>query len=451
MPALTPGAWLQLLEGRLANQQKAERLYCNAYDGHRHGRYATQKWFDAFGAIFGPFSDNWMQIVVDAAAERLKVVGFRFGPERDDEAAWKELWQPNNLDVESRIVHTEAIKVGLAFTLTDPTPDGPVITGETASEVAVATSPTNRRIRLAAIKRWWDQNDEYARANLYLPDSVIKYRSQNKLKNGLAMGGRVDWGEGQMETNPLGEVPVVPFFNRPGMTYGGRSDLDTAIPLQDAIDKVVQDLLVTSEFQAFPQRAIMGWEPPTGEDGKVLPGVDLKMAASRVWTFKDDNVKLQELAAANLGNYAPVIEMLVQHLSAQTRTPPHYLVATMANVSGDALKTAEAGLVFRCWDKIEAFSDPWEDTMRLGFKALRDQKANATDAETLWKDPENKSEAERIDATTKLVSIGVPLEVALERAGYSAKEIAHMKTFDGFGVPPRLSPALTGANGAGGA
>jgi hypothetical protein len=39
--------------------------------------------------------------------------------------------------------------------------------------------------------------------------------------------------------------------------------------------------------------------------------------------------------------------MLVLHLAAQTRTPPHYLLAKMANLAGDALLVAERGLGFK--------------------------------------------------------------------------------------------------------
>lgn len=453
MPALTPGAWLQLLERRLSDQQRLVRRYERYYDGDQRREFGTAKWEEAFGHLFGPLADNWMQIIVDAASERLKVVGFRFGDEQDDADAWKQIWQPNNLDAESRVIHTEAIKCGVSYALVDPNnPDGdfPLVTGEHPSEVIVACSPMNRRLRLAALKKWWDEVDGYTYANLFLPQSVIKYRSQSKSKRPPTSA--VNWSEGKVEHNPLGVVPVVPFFNRPGMTYGGRSDLDVAIPLQDAINHTVRNLILGIEFQGFPQRAILGWEPPLDpETQQPMPGTDLRMSQSRVWAFKDADVKLVELAAANLQNFKVPLDVFVQHLSAQTRTPPHYLLSNVVNVSGDGLKTAEGGLVFRCQDKIEGFSDPWEDTARLGFKALRNPKADVLDAETLWKDPENKSEAEKIDATVKLVSIGVPLEVALERAGYSAKEIAHMKSFAGFGVPPKLQQSLNGDTSAVGA
>jgi hypothetical protein len=133
------------------------------------------------------------------------------------------------------------------------------------------------------------------------------------------------------------------------------------------------------------------------------------------------------LAAADLNNYVKPIEMLIQHLAAQTRTPPHYLLSSIVNASGDALKSAEAGLVSKVEKKILDFSDAWEEAVRLSFKATDDRAADATDLETIWADPEKKSEAEKVDAAQKLLALDVPHEIAWERAGLSPKEIEKAK------------------------
>jgi hypothetical protein len=401
-----------------------------------------------------------MKIVIEAAVDRLVVTGFRFGEERDDQDAWKELWQPNNLDLESRVLHRTAGVCGVAFTLTDPINpygDYPRITVEHPNEAAVICAPGTRHVRIAGIKKWWDENDGYTYANVFTPDTVFKWKSQKATKREPT--GRVDWGTVAIEHNSLGRVPLVPFFNKPGANYGGESDLVDAIPIQDAINHIVRNVVLGVEFQGFPQRAILGWEPPLDpETKKPIPGTDVKMSQSRVLAFKDKDVKLAEVAAANLANFKSPMDMFIAHLSAQTRTPATYLLSgDIANVGQDTLKTSQEGLVFRCKDKHVSFSDPWEDTMRNGFIAIGDtEKAAISDAETLWADPENKSEAEKIDAATKLWSMGVPLEVALLRAGYSQKEVEQMKSYEGFGVPPKqnVSPPAEGAPsqvGAGGA
>jgi hypothetical protein len=46
-------------------------------------------------------------------------------------------------------------------------------------------------------------------------------------------------------------VPAVPLQNNPSLLHGGRSDLDPVIPLQNALNKLIADMLVASEFSAF--------------------------------------------------------------------------------------------------------------------------------------------------------------------------------------------------------
>jgi hypothetical protein len=161
---------------------------------------------------------------------------------------------------------------------------------------------------------------------------------------------------------------MVPIYNRPSLLTGGQSDLDPAIPLQDAINKTLADMLIASEFGAFPQRVLTGIEVPKDPTtGEPIKGFELQAAMSRVWTFGSNEVKATEFSPADLGNYVEPIQMMIHHLAAQTRTPPHYLLGDMINASGDALQAAEAGLVAKVRDKQVDFSDSWEEVIRLAF------------------------------------------------------------------------------------
>src|SRR5215831_3025739 len=101
-----------LLEA-LAARQAQLRRFDSYYRGDHKLLFATVKFRETFGMLFGAFSDNWCDLVVDASAERLRVDGFRFGGDdaQADSDAWA-LWQRNDLDAESELAHTEAIKLG---------------------------------------------------------------------------------------------------------------------------------------------------------------------------------------------------------------------------------------------------------------------------------------------------------------------------------------------------
>jgi hypothetical protein len=321
----------------------------------------------------------------------------------------------------------------------------PRITAEHPAQVIVAYAPGDRRRRAAALKRWVE-DDGYVMANVYLPDAVHKFRSVEKVRPGqnIQYARRVDDPGG---FNALREVPLVEARNNPSMRAGGQSDLDTAIPLQDAVNKLVCDMLVASEYAAFPQRVLIGIDVPRDENNPAIARRDVEATFSlqRLIALTSDKASIDQFQAADLKNYVTAIEPLITHLAAQTRTPPHYLLGQISNASGDALKAAETGLVARVHDKMTFFGEAHEDMMRLAFRATGDtERAAALDAETLWRDPESRSFGELVDGLVKLSTIGVPEEILWERAGFSPQEITRMKGMkvaeDLLAPPPPAPP-----------
>lgn len=456
MPQMSPGAWLQALEGRLDARRGDIDLFTRYRDGNHRLRYATAKFRQAFAGLFNEFADNWCELVVEAPVERLKVQGFRFdGPEADKQA-WA-IWQHNNMDATSDELHRESITCGEAYWLVEPPRDGakfPTITAEHPSQVIVAHAPGNRKKRLAALKKWVDI-DGYGYANLYLPTEVFKYKSQAKHRE----GARINWDRRRDDPggpNPLGEVPVVPIVNSPSMLTGGRSDLRNAIPLQDAINKTVLDAMTASEFAAFPQRVVLGVEAPKNPDGTPIANADVKLALSKLLMFTDSNAKIDQFQAADLSNYTTLLEPLVHHFAGQTRTPPQYLLGQMVNVSGDALIAAESGLVARTTEKHTPFGEGHEETMRLAAKSMGKQGSGDAQAETIWSDPQFRNFGQLVDGLVKLRGLNIPDKILWERAGFSPTEIARIETLqemDNILVEPRSSPpvvaptATVGASG----
>lgn len=426
----TPLDWRDLLIAKLNTRAVEAAVFEDYYDGRHPLQFATSKFREAFGTLFGAFADNWCQIVVDAPVERLKIVGFRVNDATQaSEDAWA-IWQANSLDVESVIAHTEAGKCGRAFLLVDPSQkDEPRITVEHASQIVVANDPGDRRKRLAALKRWLG-DDGYVYATLYLPDLVLKYESEKPV-GGDSGVAPITWvprsGEPAEIKNPLGVVPVIPIENKPGLLGVAHSDLDPAIPLQNAVNKLCSDMIVASEYGAFPQRVVTGVEVPKDpETGQPLAAVELKAAMSRLWSFKAPDANVTSLAPADLGNFVKAIELFIQHLAAQTRTPPHYLLASMVNASGDALSVAEAGLVAKCRQKTLFFSDSWEEAIALALTATGTETTTA-ECEAIWENPERQTQAALVDAATKKKTLGIPLPVIWLELGYTPEQIKDME------------------------
>jgi hypothetical protein len=442
-PQLSPGAWLSFLSDKLDAQARASRGPTDYYNGVHKLAFATAKFREAFSRYFPPMANNWMKLVVDTPVSRLGIEGFRFDPQPDkpgwdqeaDQDAWA-IWQANNMDAISQMVHTEAIKCGVCNVLISPTDDKyPLITAEHPAQSYVQCAYTDHRRRLAAIKRWIDEIDGYGYAYIYLPDVVYRFRSVEKVKDKLWT--EVQWssvarlGDDPVVNNPIGVVPMVPVENAPDLIWGGRSDLEVAIPIQDAVNKLCLDMQVSSEYHAYPQRYATGWETAADAQGNPIPGeqVEVRVGQTRFLRAESPETKFGVLEAGDVQNYILPIEMYVDHLAAVTQTPAYYLKGKMANLSADALRAADAGLVDRCRHKILSYSDGWEETMRVAFLAQGDAKRGKTRAvETLWRNPETISLAQVVDAAVKMrTSLSSPLEYCWEMLGWSQQKILQAK------------------------
>lgn len=442
----SPEWWLARLHKKLQSRQTGLLKVGNYYDGHHNLKFATEQFRNAFRGMFASFSDNWCQLVVDAVEERLDVEGFRFpdpaeaNPEdrslieqdSGDNEAW-DIWQENGLDEGSQMGHVEALVYGYANVLVwnrDEDADQPLITVERARETIVQYAAGDRRRRAAGLKVWRDDEAERVHATLYLPDAVWKYESVQKVTEDPAASELTEmrWqtrepeGEDYPLGNKLGVVPLIPLPNRPRLGGYYESEIAQVLSVQDAANKLFLDMLVASEFMGFPQRWATGIEIPVDpETGQAKTDL-FKMAIDRFLHTSAKDARFGTLEPAQLENYVKAIELAVQHLASRTRTPPHYFFLRGEFPSGESIKAAETGLVAKTKRKMRHFGGTWEEALRLAFMVKNSEKARVMNAETIWRDPESRSEAQLADAVAKRRDIGISLRQSLEDLGYTPQQ-----------------------------
>jgi hypothetical protein len=431
----TPREWLDFLEARLEARRPAYQTYEDYYEGRHPLAFATSKFREAFGDLFSEFADNFMQLVVDVPVDRLHIEGFDFGNERTNRKAW-QLWRASSMESRSLIAHTEAVKNGTAFALVDPSGR---VTVESPLQCYVETDPADPLLRVAGIKKWIDDVQGLAFANVYLDDAVYKFQAQvtvtpvpYRIPNPIIE----DWEPRADEpevANPFGVVPLIPLENNPTLLVGGRSDLDVAIPLQNVTNKLVTDMVVASDYQAFKQRVLLGVEVPKDPDtDEPLDSAQLMAAITRTWFVENENASVVELQGSDLAAYVSGVEMSIMHMATKVRIPPQYFLAnhgTLANVSADAMGVVDSGFIAKVERKQGDFGPAWREVSRLqlhtaGIEVSPDEDKGLP----VWRAASPPQAAALADAMVKYRSLGVPLEWIWQQVGATPEQQVEWRT-----------------------
>jgi hypothetical protein len=211
---------------------------------------------------------------------------------------------------------------------------------------------------------------------------------------------------------------------------------------------------------------VTGMEIPEDENGQ--PVEPFRAAMDRIWMAEDPDTRFGEFGATDLVPYLKAVEQDVKDIASRTRTPSQYLLGEMVNLSGDALKVAESGLVAKVRQRMRPFGESLEETLRLALTAAGDPRGANTRTETIWRNPEFRTEGELVAALIQMATIGVPHEALWERWGASQEEIRRWKAMQtdaaarqGIGdvaafltgpkpVQPDNPAAQAGSGGAGG-
>jgi hypothetical protein len=436
-----PAWWLEKLEAELAARQSQMVLMDRYYRGDHPLPFLTKahdaKIRSEFRELLEDSRSNFMRLVVDAVEERLAVEGFRLSALAEptaDEETWS-IWQANQMDAEVSAAFVEALVKGMSYLSVWAGEDGgpPKIAVEDPLQTIVGYVPgSNYRKRAAALKIWRDDWTGDDRATLYLPDGIHKFKAKAREDTGPAtpQGKAVAepqrqqrWEELEDEfvKNPHGIVPIVPLRNRPRLLTEGESELADAFRLQNQANALTFLLALAGYFGAHKQRWAVGLKIHEDKDGNPVEPFDV--AIDRLWQTDDPNAKFGEFSNTDLKPYVDAIEQKVLHIAVTTRTPRHYLIQQGQSPSGDAIRSAEAGLVKKARRKQRPFGEGLEEALRLA-RRFAGAEESPPDSEIVWADPETRTEAETTDATIKQYSGGlIPWEAALEKLGYSQTQI----------------------------
>jgi len=448
---LSPQWWVAKLHKRLEVQQEECEFFDAYYRGDHPLPWLAPQARQEFRRILLMTRSNYMGLVCDATAERMQIEGFRLGADAEgaDEDTWR-IWQANNLDSDSDQGILEALICGKSYMLVAPNPGDPstpFMWVEHPSQTVVAYEPgSNRRVRKAGLKVWDDEWTGELHSSLWQGGFLYKQKAQKRdgqPAEALIWEQRIVGKESWPARNPLDVVPLIEWPNNPRLLTGGVSELADVTDIQDRINKTLADRLITQDYGAFPQKWATAW-PEEDEHGQPLPPIDV--GRNRMVTTDVEETTFGQWDAAPLDPYSAAKREDVKDIASRTRTPAQYLLGELNNVNGETLKASESGLISKTRQRMRTTDDPAEESVRLARKAAGLPDVGDESLETIWRDPEFRTEGERTDSVVKKYGAGlIPLRQAREDLGYSATAIGRMEEQDGQAA--ETDPVLAAARG----
>jgi hypothetical protein len=451
-------AYLNWLAGeeltRQTNIQQARDYYAG-----EHALVLTDRQREFLGIKSGGrFAVNYCEAIVNAVAERLIVSGVKASNVALAAWAW-ETWTANRMDGVQMDVHQAAIRDGETFVMVDWDGDQgrPRFTfhpryvssqaeGDSFGCKAFYPNDDYRQPMRYATKRWTETVAEAGtgrqvtrqRLTVYYPDRIEKYvlATMHSEAGWLPFADEdqgvwpIPWVDAKGA--PLG-IPVIHFKN-PDL----RSELWNAIPMQDALNKALLDLLAGQDVSGFRIFFARGFYATTDGNPPATTGANyLRLAPGQIIGTTQTEAGFTPIDPPDLSQMLEVFWGLVQVLAQITDTPTSRFQLTRQVQSADSQKESQAPLLAKGRNRQVSFGNAWEDVFSVARRLQNlygtEQVDDQATMETTWLPLEPRDEAQHMASLAlKREKLSVPLSQIWKEAGYSPEDILEMQASEEY-------------------
>lgn len=378
--------------------------------------YSTERLRQTFHNINARFTQNWCSVVINATLDRLQLNGWD-AKNSTANGLLDGVWNGEGVALDAHEAHAAALITGEAFVIVWPSEDGIEIYYNDPRLCHMFYDPERPKIKQFSAK-WWNGGDAWY-ITLYYPDRMEYYKTDSKNKPSSAAVFRPM--EPASAPNPYGIIPVFHLRANRGQNQGELANIRT---LQDAVNKLLADMMVSAEFGAFPQRYII-----TDSDTSTL-----KNNPGEIWTIPAGDGQGQSASAGQfqptqLNNYLDAIDKLASSIAIISRTPKHYFFNAGASLSGEALIAMESPLTKKVDQYQAVFGATWKEIGAF-VSALKGTAVEQGDIIPVWEPAQSiqpYTEAQTLKVNT---DAGIPLITQLKRQGWSEGEIKAMQKDD---------------------
>ena len=390
----------------------AQRAY---YNGQHELKFATQDFQQKHGALFEDLRENLCEAVVTAHTDSLSIEtwGDQLDQDKADELGLSRL---------EGLVNREMVRCGDAYSVTwKGRGETPRPRYHRADQIVPFVDDLDPAVLDRAAKPWIAHG--HGRVNIYYADRVERWVTRNQLPS-AAEASYLDapddpdqWvpfaGDGEPDTigHDFGAVPVCWWRRDADDTEGyGRSVLDNVIPLQDALNKGLADLLVLSETYARPFWYLLRYRP---EQTNPLIAAQETLRAVSTASGRFDPNRQQIVTHDGEGPFGQLEPPDLMRLIEQQRelknkigsvsgVPTYYFTQTSGQVpSGESLRVLRSRLTAAVRNLARDSAPVWRgQASLLGLDGVTPVHA----------DPMPLDETEKFDNALKLHSLGVALE-----------------------------------------